>query len=138
KTSHQPSSQAPEKAPSPSAQATGALQAAGCMLAIVGAAGVVVGGVTGAIALSKTNSTKSDPTLCNASSCNPTGTEALRSALTFAHVSTAGFVIGGAALAGGVVLIVASPPKKEGLGAKAMLVPTLGRDGGGMTFVRAF
>ncbi len=75
---------------------------AGFAVGGVGVVGVVVGGVFGAITLSKASASKSHcaPDL---STCDPIGGQLQQDAHTTANVSNATFAIGGAALIAGVV-----------------------------------
>jgi hypothetical protein len=105
----------------------------------VGAAGLVVGGVFGGLALSG----KSKLTdLCANNTCTTQeGKDARAAANTKALVSTVGFAAGGAALATGIVLFVLSrpsAPKDEAAPPKAALVPTFGPQGGGLTWSGSF
>lgn len=72
----------------------------------LGAAGVVVGGITGGLALGdKTTADKQCPKF----TCNAQGFEAVERGRTMALVSTVGFAVGGAALATGVILFLTRP-----------------------------
>ncbi len=81
----------------------------------VGLIGIGVGSAFGVLAMGKNDESlencPDDPNLCTAE-----GVDARSSALTMAHVSTAGFVAGGVGLALGVVLflLVPSSPDEEG------------------------
>jgi hypothetical protein len=94
---------APE-APPPSA---GPWKPVGYTMLGVGAAGLVVGGVFGAVALS----TKSKD--CLGDLCNP-GTSS--TALAQGNVSTAGFVAGGVLAAAGITILLVAPKPKEQTG----------------------
>ncbi len=88
---------------------------AGFVVGGVGAAGIVLGAITGALTLSK-KSTITGPDHCNldTKSC-PTaaGKSDISSAQTTGLISTIGFIAGGVGLAGGAVLILTSPKKSE-------------------------
>jgi hypothetical protein len=77
----------------------------------VGAAMLVVGGVTGGLALSKKSTVNAD---CKNLVCTSTGQSAVTAGRTLGNVSTAGFVIGGAALATGIALYFTAPKKPAG------------------------
>jgi len=70
----------------------------------VGAAGLVVGGVTGALTLAEVGDLEDD---CGGTVCPPTDQARIDDATTVAHVSTAGFVLGGVGVAVGVAGIIA-------------------------------
>jgi len=79
----------------------GALVAGG-----IGVAGLVVGSITGAMALGERDAIEEN---CVDTQCNQTGLDAADSGQTVAAVSTAGFVIGGLGLAAGAVLWFTAP-----------------------------
>jgi hypothetical protein len=70
------------------------------------AAGLVVGGIFGAVALSK-KGTVSDN--CVELACNTEGKDAAESGNAFGNVSTAGFVIAGVGAIAATVLLIAAP-----------------------------
>ena len=82
----------------------------------VGAAGLVVGTVTGIVAISKANAVKGE---CNTTAFTcPPGNSDLSTGQTMGNVSTVGFVVGGVGVAAGVValfLLRPSPPPATGL-----------------------
>jgi hypothetical protein len=77
----------------------------------VGAVGLGVGVATGVLSLAKVHDLKS---VCPTNPCSPTYAGLADTARTLGNASTAGFVIGGAGVAAGVVLLVvrrsAAPP----------------------------
>lgn len=73
----------------------------------VGGAGLVVGSVFGAMTLSETSTIDEH---CRGSLCDAVGLAANDDAHASATISTVGFVVGGLALAAGVVLLVTAPP----------------------------
>jgi hypothetical protein len=81
----------------------------------VGGLGVAVFGVTGALAVAKTNDLRG---ACTGGVCPPSAQQSLGAARTLGTVSTVGLVVGGAgAVAGGVILLAARPsggPKRSG------------------------
>jgi hypothetical protein len=79
----------------------------GYIVAGVGVAGLVVGGVTGFLAIGKENDSKK---ACpNSGACaDQSGVDANSSAKTLGTVSTIAFIAGGVALAGGAALILTS------------------------------
>lgn len=74
----------------------------------VGGVGLALGSVMGGVALSKMNELEEK---CPTKQCDPADKSLADSARTFAHVSTAGFVLGGAGLAAGAVLLLLRPGK---------------------------
>lgn len=86
--------------------------AVGIVLLGVGSAGVVVGAVTGGLALQKHGDLEAAG--CTTEGCPASQQEALDSYHTFGTISTAGFITGGVGLAAGLVLVLTAPkaPKK--------------------------
>jgi hypothetical protein len=84
----------------------------GIVLLGVGSAGVVVGAVTGALALQKHDDLVAAG--CTDAGCPASQQEALGSYHTLGTLSTAGFITGGVGLAAGLVLVLTAPkaPKK--------------------------
>jgi hypothetical protein len=74
----------------------------------VGGAGLVLGGVTGALALSKKSSLDDDTEHCLNDQCEYAVEGDVNSLRTFRTVSTIGFIAGGALAATGVVLLLTS------------------------------
>jgi hypothetical protein len=96
----------------------------------VGLAGIAVGGVFGAMTLSK----KSQQEAACGASCSPSGhAQALSdhsAGITDSAIATVGFIAGGALLVGGVVMFVTSPssPRPAEIG----ILPSVGPGGGGI------
>lgn len=105
KTSLPPPPPAPPPVTSPgsNAQRTLAYVALGA-----GAAGVILGGVTGGLALGKKGALEDNPA-CAGDRCTYAAQNDVDSLRTFRTVSTVGFVVGGALAATGVVLLLTSP-----------------------------
>lgn len=107
---------------------------AGASVAGIGLVGLAMGAAFGAKALSQksdanANCRPQDPNLCNAR-----GVALHDDALTSAHVSTAGLVVGGAALAAGVtVFLIAARAKQAPAAARFDAVPILGPSAAGLT-----
>jgi hypothetical protein len=76
----------------------------------VGVVGVVVGSVTGALALSKAHAAQtSGHCMGLTTNCDASGTSMVDSAYGLAYASTAGFALGGAALLAGTIVAVTIP-----------------------------
>lgn len=103
-------------APREEAPAGGAQRTVGLVLAGVGVAGLVVGGVTGVLAMGKNDSGKA---ACpEAGACaSRQGVDDLDAAKSYGTLSTIGFGAGGALLVGGAVLYLTAPSgeRKTGL-----------------------
>jgi hypothetical protein len=95
--------------------------------AAVGVGGVVVGSVFGAQALSKHSDSQQQ---CQGNACSSTGLQDVSDGKNAGNVSTVAFAVGGAALAGGVVLWLTAPSGKPTVGSLA-LAPLVGRESGG-------
>jgi hypothetical protein len=99
-----------------------------------GAAGLVLGGVTGALAIGKKSSLDDNPA-CQSDRCTRAAEDDVKSLRLFRTVSTIGFVAGGVLAATGVVLLVtakpspsqaATTPRRLSLGLGAGLVQLAG------------
>jgi hypothetical protein len=92
-------------APEPAPPFWGSRRIAGVSVAGAGVVGIAIGAALGAVALKKASDLKSSGQ-CNAdlSACFAAGMSAWQDGRTLAHGSTAAFVVGGAAVAVGVVL----------------------------------
>jgi hypothetical protein len=136
---------APE-APAPATSATnlgasagsgGSKKTLGYVVGGVGAAGIVVGAVTGLMVLGK-KSTVNDPTHCDQTTfaCDQAGVDAASSGKSLATISTAAFVGGAAALGAGVFLIVTS--KDEPSSSATLVGPSSVAGGAGLTMLHTF
>lgn len=108
-----------EAGPAAAADGTGApasvAQPVGIALGAVGIAGIAAGAVTGFLTIERKNTVAAS---CDASkACTPAGVAAASEGKTFSAVSTATFIGGAAALAAGVVLVIAG--RSSGAPAKA-------------------
>jgi hypothetical protein len=98
---------------------SGTLRSAGLVIAGVGLAGIAVGSVFGALAISENADAHCDAqNVC----ARP---QSRRDAQARATVSTIGFATGGVLLAGGVVLFLTAPRATEGKSAHAKLTPMI-------------
>jgi hypothetical protein len=78
----------------------------------VGGAGIVIGGITGLVAMGRHGSLESD---CPNGKCPPAGQDTIDGFRSMATVSTVSFVVGGlAAAAGGALLLTAPGPAQTG------------------------
>lgn len=99
--------------PTPPQSSSGSgMRIAGATMMGVGAAGIIVGGLFGALAIGKKNDASP---LCTAdfSKCTSAGKASVDDAMTFATVSTIGFIAGGVLAAAGVVVFILAPKSKE-------------------------
>lgn len=90
----------------------------GYVLGGVGIVGVAVGGVFGLSAISQFN--ESNEQGCTGNQCTEEAAEIRRDAQSAGTISTVAFVVGGAALAGGAVILLTAPRGQSG-GASARL-----------------
>jgi hypothetical protein len=97
-----------------------------------GAAGLVVGGVTGGMVLAKHGQLQNE---CPTGTCYGTARDDLSGYHTLGTASTVGFVAGGALLATGVVLLATAPSRRTG---GARVVPALGRRAGFISLEASF
>lgn len=84
---------------------------AGFVLLGVGGAGLIFGGVMGALAIDRKGALDS---LCDpVKMCTPAGADAASAGRAFAITSTIGFIVGALAIAGGAVLVLTAPKAKK-------------------------
>jgi hypothetical protein len=76
----------------------------------VAAAGLVVGGVTGTLALAKADSVNK---ACNGTTCPPSASGDVQTGRTFGDVSTVSFVVAGAGAVAGVIGLFLSHPRVD-------------------------
>lgn len=90
------------------------MRVAGLTTALVGAAGLIVGGVFGGLAIGDKNSALSNGNcLPDLSRCNATGKASVDDAMTLATVSTVAFIAGGVLAAAGITIFILAPASKE-------------------------
>ena len=124
--------------PEPPDEGGSGLTTAGIVLMVGGGVGLGIGAIFGVLASSKKFEATDDPTLCaDDKGCNEQGLTIIEDAKPLAHVSTAGFVIGGVALATGVTLLIVGMSDDEATGDSAF-VPACGPDGCTMVWRGAF
>ncbi len=101
----------------------------------IGGAGLIVGGVTGVMALSK-NKTANDACPNDGACASKDAVDANSSAKSLATISTVGFIVGGVGVAAGAVLLLTAPsaPKTGSI----HVVPTAGPTGGGLAAFGTF
>jgi hypothetical protein len=103
----------------------------------VGLVGIIVGSVTGGLALSSWSTAKSECTTASCpSSTRPSAESSRTSAVTLGTVSTVAFVVGGAGLAGGGLLWLTAP--KSDAPVALELRPVFGLGSGGMALTGSF
>jgi hypothetical protein len=89
----------------------------------VGGAGLVLGGVTGLMAMGKEGDLKDNPRCAN-NECGPSQQDAVDSYNALRSVSTVGFIAGGVLTATGVVLVLTSPSRPASASAALWLGPS--------------
>jgi hypothetical protein len=102
----------------------------------VGGVGLVVGSVTGVMAMSK-NKTATDACPNDGACRSQDAVDANSSAKSLATVSTIGFIVGGVGLAAGIVLLATAPSSAPKTGS-LHIVPTAGPGGGGLAAFGTF
>jgi hypothetical protein len=112
----------------------------GLVLGVVGVGGLVLGAAYGLVARSRNNDALAHcrpdaPKLCDA-----VGVRLGAEAESAARVSTASFVVGGAVLVTGVVLLLTQPRGERGgaVAPRRALVPVVGRGGGAVMLQGGF
>lgn len=123
----------------PSSGLNGA-EIAGITLMAVGAVGLGVGIGAGLVAMGEQQSLDddlADDTLCPGppTGCAEAQSRADDDIKPIAHVSTAGFVIGGAAMVGGLVVFLLAPDEDE---QAAMVLPSVGPSSAGLALTGSF
>jgi hypothetical protein len=121
----------------------GGLRTVGFITAGAGVAFLGLGAIFGLMASGQASDAENDATLCPNKQCTPAGRDEIDGAETKALVSTIGFVVGGAAIAGGVVMILVGGKKgSEAAAARpapvARVVPAIGPSGGGLSLSGSF
>lgn len=115
-----PGAAPPSAAITPAAEAEGGggLRTLGFVVGGVGAAGIVAGAVTGLMAMGKSSDAKA---VCAADGpcASRQAVDDAESARAFGLVSTLSFAAGGALLAAGAALVIASPANREGSAGRA-------------------
>jgi len=102
---------------------------AGLIVGAVGAAGLVAGGIFGAVALSRAGDARAK--CAGDASCKPTTAASSNGAYAFADLSTGFFLAGGAAIAAGAVLWLTAPSEAKTTSARLRLVPVVGSGAAG-------
>lgn len=117
---------------------------AGAVLTTLGGAGLVVGAALGGVAMGELSEVEDDAALCPDKICTAAGRDQVSGAERLAHGSTVGFVVGGALLVTGVVLLLLAEPEPEGDAeqaepmARARVIPWVGAHGAGATVGGSF
>lgn len=108
----------------------------GWVVTSLGVAGVGVGAGFGLSSLGKRNASRAH---CNTFGCDSDGVSLRDDALRFGNIATISMIAGGAALAGGLLLVLTAPrdaPPRERVGIRA--VPTTAIGGGGLSLQGVF
>jgi tetratricopeptide (TPR) repeat protein len=125
----------PEEVP-PSGGSGSALTPLGLVVGGVGVAGLIVGGVTGALVFAQKSTVDEH---CVGNVCNQEGLDATETASTFGLVSTVGFIAGGALVTTGLVLLLVDGSSDSQEAAKSyQLVPYASPEGAGLGFGMRF
>lgn len=111
----------------PAKSSSGALKTVGWISLGVGAAGLAVGGITGALAMGKHSDIES---ACGGATCPPEQQGEIDSYKTLGTVSTIGFIAGGVGVAAGAVLLLTAP--KVSVEKSAKVQPVIGPTGVGI------
>jgi hypothetical protein len=117
------------------------LRTVGWAVGGVGVAGLVVGSIFGAVAISKNNESKANAH-CDANNlCDAAGKSLRDDALNAATASTAAFIAGGVLVAVGVVLVIAAPhgdSGSHGAAARLEITPAVGPGSAGLALGGTF
>lgn len=106
----------------------------GGVLIGVGAVGLAVGAGAGVRAMGVNADSKRACAPADPGACPSTGVDLRHEAFSLAHVATAGFIVGAAALVGGVVVMATAPGSKPAAGsARFEAAPWMGAGLGGVT-----
>jgi hypothetical protein len=128
----EPDSPTPTPATVPSEGLSG-LQIGGIVTGAVGLAGIAAGAVTGALVLDRKSTVNA---LCQDDQCDSDeGVDAAQSGRTLSQVSTVAFVVGGAAVTAGVLMLILGGDDE---GDQVALLPTFSLGGAGATFSGRF
>lgn len=110
--------------------ATNAQRTAGWIVIGVGAASLLVGGITGVMTLDRASTVEDH---CDGNlACDSEGADAARSGSTLSTISTITVIGGLAAVAGGTLLVLTSPSKKTAL------APSFSPSSAGLALTRSF
>lgn len=125
-----PAAPPPDSAPTESGAGNASPQRTiGWVLGGAGVAGLAAGTIAAVVAKSKYDTSVDHCESTNHNLCTQQGLDERSSARTAGDISTVAFVVGGAALAGGLVLWITAPngrKTKESAGPALVLAPTLG------------
>jgi hypothetical protein len=107
---------------------------------IVGSAGVVGLGVGAGFALSSLGKRNDARSHCAGNQCDAAGVGLRDDAIRNGNVATVATIVGGAAVAGGVVLVLTAPrsPESQGRAGAIRAVPNVAVDGGGVLVQGSF
>lgn len=117
------------------------LVTAGLIVGGVGVVGIGLGAIFGIMASSTASGAEDDPALCPNKQCTQAGLDEIDSAESSATISTIGFGVGAAALAGGAVLLVLGLSQDGGETPETGSItidPVASHEGGGVWINGAF
>ena len=132
----EPAPAEPREVTAPKTGLTQNLRPIGLIVGGAGAASLVVGAVTGVLALDRAGTVEDrcTPDLV----CDREGLDAARSGSTLSLVSTITIAAGSAALVGGAALYFFAPRTAKTTGGKLQMTPTASRDGAGLQIRGSF
>jgi hypothetical protein len=127
----------PTSEPSPSVERHGGgVRTAGFVIGGVGAAGVVAASIFGALAITGASHAKSECVGPCSLNSNPAAHNDMQTASTYATVSTAGFIGGGALLGAGVIMALVGGPARTTTG--LVWAPRIAAGGGSLDLAGSF
>lgn len=92
----------------------------------IGGVGLVTGAITGGIALGDHGTLTSGSNPCKGGTCPPSQSSELSSYHTVGDISTAGFIVGGAGVAAGIVLLLVQPKASAEVRTGLQVTPVVG------------
>ncbi|HEY3355850.1 MAG TPA: hypothetical protein VGQ83_21535 [Polyangia bacterium] len=116
----------------------GGARTAGWVIGGLGVASLVTGTVFGVMARGKHNDALTHCSRDNASLCDPTGVSLTNDAFNLALISTVTFIVGGTALATGIILYLVGGPERAPSASRVRLMPVVGPTTAGLTLQGGF
>ncbi|HVY46255.1 MAG TPA: PEGA domain-containing protein [Minicystis sp.] len=118
-----PAAAAADAAPKEAPASSGPSYAPAIIAFSIGAVGVGVGATFGALAFSSSSDAKK---LCKGNTCPPSAADKIDASKRDGNVSTVAFIVGGAGVGAGVLLLLLRPSKKPAAEAQARVAPYVG------------